>query len=389
MRKLSIFFLTVMLVAVLAISADAVDSLKFSQTCKYKTNSSVTMYVWADTMNNGAGGLAESIPLAAGTYIRYLSNDDVCANNPGLAHIICSPNNSDEDLRYGYIKSSAISAAMASVTLQSGNVVKVPEALLKSKSALDYYLDMEYGETSGSEKTYTDENGTEQEIGEEKEYNESSGLTREEWEARMAKAKAANGSTTGTVYTDPEGNVHPADLISLGLGMSTVKVEGEKIQVATSQLSWDTNAPEDKVLAVVSANKQGYATLRSKKSKSAFVMNHCITCSLVRVISYGKTWCLVDYQGLRGYVLTGALSFFSNEAKEYQTGCISFRGKTSGSKNTVHTRAAAKSSARTLGEYAVGTPIAVFDNDGKWCEIDIDGFHCYVLSEFVTVTDGP
>lgn len=379
MRKTALWSCIFLIIIIVSSSALAVDSLTFSQTCRNKLNTSVTLKMKVD----GSDEMVDGVTLNRGTYVKVIGSEG------DMSYIVCSPYNSDDNLRYGYVPASSVSSAVSSVTLQSGKKVSVPEALLKSKSALDYYLDMEYGETSGNSNTYVDEEGKEQDIGEEPEenYDESSGLTREEWEARMAKAQKKNGSTTGTVWTDAEGQSHAATIITLGLGISEIRANGEVMRVPTSTLSWDTEAPDDKVLGIVNANKQGYATLRSKASKKAFVMDRCITDSVVRIISYGKNWCMVDYQGMRGYLLTDTLNFYSNEPREFKNGCISFRGKTSGSKNTIHTRAAAKSSSRQLGEYPVGTPVAVFSSDEKWSEIDIDGYHCYVMSEFVTLTD--
>ena len=125
-------------------------------------------------------------------------------------------------------------------------------------------------------------------------------LTQEEWEARWEKYATANGVTTGTVYTDNAGAAWPAELLFLGLGRSTISVNGQRMLVPTSSLRWDTEAPEDKLLAVVLPTKQTYLTLRAKKSQKSFVMGHCEKCTVLRVIRTGKTWTMVDAGGVRG-----------------------------------------------------------------------------------------
>lgn len=212
---------------------------------------------------------------------------------------------------------------------------------------------------------------------------ESAGLTPEEWRARMEKAILENGSGTGTVYVDETGGISPVEVVYVGLGRSEVILKGEHRMVATSSLVWETSAPADKLLAVVTPAKQSYLTMRAKMSKKAFVMEQCQKCRVVRVISTGDTWTMVDDDGLRGYVMTSGLTFYDNEPKEYTTGMITFKGKAT-SNNKVHIRSSNKNNSRQLEEFACGTPLTIFNHDEKWCEIDVGGWHCYILSKFVT-----
>ncbi|MBR2823627.1 MAG: hypothetical protein IKE24_08085 [Clostridia bacterium] len=217
--------------------------------------------------------------------------------------------------------------------------------------------------------------------------SEGSGhLTQQEWAARLAKANAQLGVTTGIAYVDGNGASWSAEINALGLGASTVTINGQQMIVPTSSLVWDTEAPEDKLLAVVSTTKQTYATLRAKKSQKAFVMGHCDKCTVLLVINTGKTWTMVDCRGTRGYVLTSTLTFYNNQPKTYTPGIITVKGKTPRG-NTVHVRSANKNTARQIAEYPVGTPIAVFSQEDKWSEIDVEGYHCYILSEFVTLQE--
>jgi len=213
--------------------------------------------------------------------------------------------------------------------------------------------------------------------------SESPGLTQEEWEARMQRAQEKNGTYTYTVYHAPDGIIHEVQVIYVGLGRSMVLLNGAETLVNTWDLSWETEAPADKVLAVVSAPKNGYANLRSKSSKKAFIMDHCITNKVVRVLATGKNWTKVDYAGMRGYVSTSSLTFYANEPRQYETAKISVKGRTKGT-DTVYIRSAAKNNSRHLQDYVLGTPLTVFSKDGKWCEVDVEGWHCYILSNYVT-----
>ena len=212
-------------------------------------------------------------------------------------------------------------------------------------------------------------------------------LTQEEWAARWAKYTAKNGTTTGTVYMKDDGSVVPAEIQYLGLGRSTIVVDKEKMLVPTSSLKWDTEAPEDKLLAVVSTTKQSYVTMRAKKSKKAFVMGHCEKGKVLRVINTGKTWTFVDDEGVRGYVLTSGLTFYNNQPRQWAPGIITVNGKTPRG-NYVHFRTSASNKGKQSAvEYPVGTPITVFNQEGDWSEIDLAGYHCYMLSKFVTLQE--
>ena len=209
-------------------------------------------------------------------------------------------------------------------------------------------------------------------------------LTQEEWEARWDKYTARNGETTGTVYMDENGAVSPAEIKHLGLGRSTILVSDQELLVPTSSLKWDTEAPEDMVLAVSSPEKQSYLTLRATKSKKAFVMGHCDKSMVVRVIKTGPTWTFVDLEGVRAYVLTSGLTFYDNAPKNYAAGIITFRGKTK-SKNTIHVRTAPR--GKQITDFPTGTPVTVFSEEDGWFEVDVAGMHCYIASEFVTLEE--
>lgn len=213
---------------------------------------------------------------------------------------------------------------------------------------------------------------------------EEAGLTVEEWNARMAKAMSRTGVTTGTVYIDESGNAVPATIEKLGLGRSTIVLNGEKMTVPTCCLSWDSEVSADQALAVVGVAKQGYAIMRDKSSSKAFIMDHVTTGQVVRVISSGDNWTLVDHDGMRGYVRTTSLNFYSNTPREYKTGWISYKGRMKGTA-TINIRANPKNGSRILGDYVLGTELTIFSEQDKWYEIEVDGWHCYILKEYVTL----
>ena len=188
-------------------------------------------------------------------------------------------------------------------------------------------------------------------------------LTEAEWAARLAKANAKLGVTTGVAYIDVNGDPHPATIETLGLGRSTIVVDGTRMLVPTASIVWDTEAPEDKVLAVVTTTKQTYATMRAKKSQKAFVMGHAEKCTVLLVISTGKTWTLIDNQGVRGYVLTSTLTFYDNKPRQYAAGIITVKGKATTKGSTVHVRSSKSNKARIL-KYTLSSDLQNVTYDG-------------------------
>ena len=211
-------------------------------------------------------------------------------------------------------------------------------------------------------------------------------ITGEDWDALLSSVAARNGSETLTVWTDPAtGNTVQVSVKYMGIGRSMIELNGQEIMVNTVDLKWQTDAPEDKVLATVDAPRVGYAWLRKAPSNS--IKNAKLlqirTGSVLRVISTGDNWTLVDYEGLRGYVQTSSLEFYLNDHTDFETGFVSLKGKITG-KETVHARSRDKG-CRDLGEYRLGTPVAVFDIIDEWAEVDIGGWHCRILAQYVTL----
>ena len=104
--------------------------------------------------------------------------------------------------------------------------------------------------------------------------------------------------------------------------------------------------------------------------------------TVVRVISYGKNWTLVDYNGMRGYVSSGALEFFCNDHTEFDPAYVSVKGKIKG-KEPVQLRARVNYGILET-QANMGTQITVFDVIEGFAEIDVEGKHCMINEKYVT-----
>ena len=211
-------------------------------------------------------------------------------------------------------------------------------------------------------------------------------LTAEEWEALLERSDARNGSYTATFYQDPvTGTVSEVQVVYMGIGRSMIVLNGEETLVNTVNLAWATEAPEDKVLAVINTPKNGYAWLRMKPNTKITTakIEQCRLDKVVRVLSVGKRWTFIDYDGRRGYVQTSSLEFFANDHTDFETGVLSVKGRISG-KDTCNIRSR-DDTHRVLADYPLGTPVTVFDVIEDFAQIDVCGWHCTINAKFVTM----
>ena len=372
----------ILLAAVLCMAAYAAadsEGLSFAQTCWTKLSREVTLYYEIDGQLNNVGSLG------AGTYVREVGGGDY----DGKICIMFS-----DFGNYGYIDSSdasAIVSCVQSVTLPNGSVVQVPEAAARNKAALNAYLDAEYG-ISLSGDSYTDETGATQ----------TYDLTDEELAAlegeakylsATAKAARKNGFSTPTVYRDDDGTETSVQIVSLGLARSTVRMNGEERLVETWRLSWETEAPEDKVLAVITPKDSPNVRLRTAKSEKATIMDRVETARVLQVIRTDKNWTLVDTNDdllPRGYISTSVLTFYPNTKLDYRSAIITVNGSTraKGEENRVRIREKGSGKSREVTKFDLGEQLTVIPNEesGEWLEVDVNGFHGYIQSKFVTYT---
>ncbi len=217
-------------------------------------------------------------------------------------------------------------------------------------------------------------------------------LTGEDWQAALDSVAARNGKDTPTVWTDQAtGTAVQVEVVYVGIGRSMIKVNGEKKLVNTVDLKWETDAPEDKVLAVVRNVKYVWLHKAPSNDKKVLKFRQVYKDSVLRVLGTGKNWTFVDYQGDRAYVPTGALEFYANDHTEFEGGYLSLNGKIKG-KGIIQVRTDHIQKAIVKGEngtvsFQPGTPVTVFDilEDFDCAEIDVCGYHCVVMLSCLTL----
>lgn len=175
-------------------------------------------------------------------------------------------------------------------------------------------------------------------------------------------------------------------LTSLGVATSTIVYNGEKKEVRTSELTFAQNVPEGKEIAVIYAPNTGKCSLRSTASESAKAIKQCKAGTVVSVLEYGSQFCMVNYNGQIGYVLTRCLQFHDSDVELLGTGMLTYNGKGTG-RTTINIRHEASGNAVKIAEWKTGTEVTVFGLDDGWYEIEHNGMHGYVMEKFLTMQE--
>lgn len=184
-----------------------------------------------------------------------------------------------------------------------------------------------------------------------------------------------------TLHTE-EGETSRVTLQVLGTAQCVVHDGKQMLTVNTEDLEWETEAEEDQRLAIIYAPKTGKATLRASASTKAKSLGQCEAGRIVIVLKVGKTFTRVLYDGKEGCVLTSALTFSGAvPAGEFSTATLCYKGRTDTSATiSVYTAASTK---RKIDQWRVGNDVVVLDENGSWTEVEIDGWHGFVKSDYL------
>ena len=175
-------------------------------------------------------------------------------------------------------------------------------------------------------------------------------------------------------------------LRQLGVATSTIVHNGEELQVPTHELTFASDVPQGKKIAVIYAPNTGKCSLRQKATESAKAIKQCKAGTVVAVLEYGSKFCQVDYQGQVGYVLTRCLQFHDSNVQPMGTGMLTYNGKGTG-RTTINIRHEASGKSAKIAEWKTGTQVTVFGLADSWYEIEYKGIHGYVMEKFLTMTE--
>ena len=179
-----------------------------------------------------------------------------------------------------------------------------------------------------------------------------------------------------------DGEMHRAELVELGLARSTITINGTQMTVETKDLTWSSNAGKTERLAIVNAPKTGSASLRKTSKKSSKVLKKITTGTIMQVFEIGDTMTGVYVNGLTGYMLNSSLTLVEIP-DSYTTGKLSYKGSFTNT-HRINLYSQAKESSKKISGVHAGDEVIIYSDTGTWTELDIHGFHGYILSKFVT-----
>lgn len=179
-----------------------------------------------------------------------------------------------------------------------------------------------------------------------------------------------------------EGETMPVSLEQLGTAECIV-FDGEAMQtVLTENLYWETKAEDDQRLGIVYAPKTGKATLRASDSTKAKSLMQCKAGMIVVVLEVDDLFTRVMCEGKEGYILTNALTLCGAVPEEdFTHATLAYKGRTNTS-STVPVYSA-RTSGWKIKQWRVGNEVVKLNEVGKWSEIEIEGWHGWVKTEYL------
>lgn len=182
-----------------------------------------------------------------------------------------------------------------------------------------------------------------------------------------------------TVLTVPKGE--EVTIARLGLAWCQVIADRKKGFVPTKSLFF-SGVAGGTPFAIVSTFRTGELTLWEKPAKGSFSLGTYQNGTLVTVLALGEAFTRVQIGKKAGYMQTDYLDFREACDPPEEEYVISYRGNDR-VRTTVHLRAEPSGEARRIGEYKTGMYVTMFFYREDWCEIEVDGKHGYMQTEYL------
>ncbi len=184
------------------------------------------------------------------------------------------------------------------------------------------------------------------------------------------------------LYLNHNGQLVQVAMKELGTARSVVTLNKQDLVVETADLIWSTNAADNERIGIIYAPKTGKVSLRKTSKKSSAVLQKLTAGTLVRVFDIGKTMTGIYVGDQAGYVLNSTIQL-TGTSEDYNTGILTYNGSLTNTHRINFYTAAKESSKKIQGVYA-GTSVVILGVSGTWTELDLEGYHGYILSKFVT-----
>ncbi len=168
------------------------------------------------------------------------------------------------------------------------------------------------------------------------------------------------------------------DLKTIGSWQTVIRTGGRDVTVPSSELAWESTT--DVRFAYVYAPKAGKVNMRMSGRSKASIITKIPTGRIVIVFEKNDTWSGILYDGLIGYVQNSTLRFIEAPDTPRATATLSYKGKTD-VKTKVTMRSGANQGSRAVIGLRPGMAVTVFEKGKTWSEVEVNGYHGYVLTE--------
>ena len=158
---------------------------------------------------------------------------------------------------------------------------------------------------------------------------------------------------------------------------SVIRAGGEQT-VLSRELSWDNAASVR--YGYIYAPKQGVLNLRMGPRPKASIVVKAKTNRVVLIFDQGEEWTGVLYDGLVGYVMNSTLKVIPEPVQPKALATLSYKGRTRVT-TTVYMRMGPGTGYRKVTGLKPGAPVVVFGESGAWSEVEINGWHGYVMTQ--------
>ena len=158
----------------------------------------------------------------------------------------------------------------------------------------------------------------------------------------------------------------------------------------------EPDAPDTPVsdLYGVVTTKEGRLNLRKRPDTDAGIIKRIDPGKVVTVLSFGDTWCHVDYKGTKGYVMTKFLKFTNDKPADQPTqkpveppvsdGTAKYAQVTT-EQGRLNLRADKSTDAELLKRIPQNVYVQVLSYGSDWCYVNYNGTKGYVMTKFLTI----
>ncbi len=171
------------------------------------------------------------------------------------------------------------------------------------------------------------------------------------------------------------------DLKTIGSWQSVIRSGGRDVTVPSSELEWESSA--DVRFAYIYAPTAGRVNRRMAGRAKASIIDKIPTGRIVMVFEKNDAWSGVYYDGLTGYVQNSTLRFIENAEASKATATLSYKGDTHVT-TKVTMRSGASQSSRAVVGLRPGMAVTVFSLGKTWSEVEVNGYHGFVLTVHLT-----